>query len=402
MLAALGAVTDEPGRLTRLFLTPAHARAITLVREWMNAAGLATRTDALATVHGLLAPAAAKSNRRLLVGSHIDTVVDAGRYDGPLGVVVGILAAEEIRARGIRLPFAVEVLAFGDEEGVRFPKTLTSSLAIAGAFDRAALDAVDKDGTTLRDALAAFGGRPDAIAGEEYRAVDVIGYIEVHIEQGPVLEQAGEPLAVVSAIAGQSRHRVRVTGEAGHAGTVPMALRRDALAAAAEMVLAVEAAARDGRASLVATVGEIFARPGAVNVVPGAAAFSIDIRSADDNVRHDAIDALRKTFAAIAGRRGVTVTVEMVHEKRVTPAAPRLKQAIAGAIREVSGHAAREMMSGAGHDGQAMAHLTDVGMIFVRCRDGVSHNPAEYASPADMGLAIEALIATIVRLGKTK
>ena len=274
----------------------------------MTAAGLAVRIDALATVHGLL-PAGAPSTRRakrLLVGSHIDTVVDAGRYDGALGVVAGIVAADEIRARKIALPFGLEVLAFGDEEGVRFPKTLTSSLAIAGGFEPSALDARDKDGTALRDALTAFGRDPLRISGEAYRSDDVRGYLEVHIEQGPVLEQSHEPLAVVSAIAGQSRHRVRVTGEAGHAGTVPMALRHDALAAAAEMVLAVEAAARGGHASLVATVGEIAARPGAVNVIPGRAEFSLDVRAADDAVRAEAVAALRRSFGEIAARRKVS------------------------------------------------------------------------------------------------
>jgi allantoate deiminase len=400
MLTALGAISDEPGRLTRLFLGPAHARAIDRVRGWMQDAGLTVRVDALATVHGLqpAAKAGARAARRLLIGSHIDSVVDAGKYDGPLGVIAGILAIEEIRLRGIALPFAVEVLAFGDEEGVRFPKTLSSSLAIAGAFDPSALDATDKGGTTLRAALDKFGGAPDRIAAEAYRRDDVLGYLEVHIEQGPVLEKAAEPLAVVSAIAGQSRFRVHVTGEAGHAGTVPMALRRDALTAAAEMVLAVEAAAAAGGDGIVATVGEIAARPGAVNVIPGSVQFSLDLRAADDRQRSATAATIRQAFETIASRRGLSVRVEPGHDKPVTAAAPRLMQAIGAGITDTTGRTPRTMMSGAGHDGQALAQLTEIGMIFVRCRGGISHSPREYASPADMGIAIEALVRTIQRL----
>ncbi len=399
MLRTLGAISDEPGRLTRLFLSPAHARAIDLVRSWMSTAGLAIRVDALATVHGVYEPAG-RPPKRLLIGSHIDSVVDAGIYDGPLGVVAGIVAVEEIRARKIALPFGLEVLAFGDEEGARFPKTLTSSRAVAGGFDRTALDAADRDGVTLRDALTRFGGSPERIDGEAYKGDGVAGYLEVHIEQGPVLEAMGEPLAVVSAIAGQGRYRIQVTGEAGHAGTVPMHLRRDALVAAAEMVRAVESIAQAGAAGLVATVGDISVRPGAVNVIPGSATFSLDIRAADDAVRQRAFAQLRAAFDAIAAARRVTVAVETVHEKGVTPASPRMRAAIAAGIADATGHAPRDLMSGAGHDGQAMARLTDIGMIFVRCRGGISHNPREYTSPVDIGVAIEALIRTIVRLAE--
>jgi allantoate deiminase len=298
------------------------------------------------------------------------------------------------------LPFALEVLAFGDEEGVRFPCTLTSSAAIAGTFDPAALEAADDSGTTVRAALLAAGGDPVRIASEALRRDQVLGYLEVHIEQGPVLEAAGEPLAVVSAIAGQGRHRVRVTGETGHAGTVPMKLRRDALAAAAEMILAVEATARAGSTPLVATVGQIAARPGVVNVIPGTAEFSLDVRAADDRERRDVMAVLRAAFETIARRRGVAVDVEAVHDKPVTVASSALRQAIGEAIRDVTGKAPRELMSGAGHDGQAMAHLTEVGMIFVRCRGGISHSSREYASPADIGVATEALIRTILRIAE--
>lgn len=403
MIDALAGITAEPGKLTRLFLTPEHRRAADLVGTWMRRAGMAVRMDAAGTIHGLL-PAGRdgpRAGRRLLVGSHIDTVIDAGRYDGNLGVVAGILAVEEIRARGIALPFALEVLAFGDEEGVRYPKTLMSSSVIAGSIDLSVLDLTDAAGMTMRAALAEFGGDPAHLTAEAYKRPDTVGYLEVHIEQGPVLDQAGEALGVVSAIASQGRYRVHVRGEAGHAGTVPMALRHDALAGAAEMIAAVEDVARAGaRASLVATVGEIRAIPGASNVIPGAAEFSLDVRAADDATRTTAADEIRQRLRQIGLKRGLVVGMETVHEKPVAVCAPRIRHAMAAAIRSVTGKPPRELMSGAGHDGQAMIHLTDIGMIFVRCRAGISHNPLEFVSVEDMGLAVEALVRTIVEIGR--
>ena len=405
MIDALAGITAEPGTMTRLYLTPEHKRAAALVGEWMRRAGLGVRMDAAGTMHGLLPAAAAgpRANRRLLVGSHIDTVVDGGRYDGNLGVVAGILAVEELEARGVKLPFGLEVLAFGDEEGVRYPKTLTSSSAIAGMVDPGVLEMTDASGMTLRAALAEFGGDPDHLAAEAYLRGDVLGYLEVHIEQGPVLEAAGEPLGVVSAIASQGRYRLKVRGEAGHAGTVPMPVRHDALAAAAEVILAAEEVARRGaRSALVATVGEIAVRPGAGNVIPGEAQFSLDVRAGDDRARSDAVDEIRNRARQIGVRRGVIIGMETMLEKPVAKAAPRLKRAIAAGIETVTGAKPREVMSGAGHDGQAMINLTDIGMIFVRCRAGISHNPLEFVTTEDLGLAVEALVQTIIRIAAGK
>jgi allantoate deiminase len=398
MLQALASISAEPDKLTRLYLTEEHRRAARLVAEWMRAAGLKVRMDAAGTVHGLLpageeGPHAAK---RLLVGSHIDTVVDAGRYDGTLGVVAAILAVEELRRRQAALPFALEVLAFGDEEGVRFPKTLIGSSTVAGALRDPMLDLTDADGVTIRAALAGFGGDPDALEAEAYRRDDVLGYLEVHIEQGPVLERLGLPLGVVTAIAAQGRYRLTVKGEAGHAGTVPMEIRRDALAAAAEMALAIEAVGREpNEASLVATVGEFRVMPGASNVIPGEVRFSLDLRAATDPAREGAAAEIRRRVEAIAARRGASLAMDAVHEKPVAACAPEMIETIAGAIETTTGQAGHRLMSGAGHDGQAMIHLAPIGMIFVRCRGGISHNPAEYASPEDMGLAVAALVETI-------
>ena len=399
MVDALAEITTEPGKMTRLFLTAEHRRAAELVGSWMRRAGLAVRMDSVGTMHGLLAAGreGPRSGKRLLVGSHIDTVIDGGKYDGVLGVVAAILAVEEIRARAIALPFQLEALAFGDEEGVRFPKTLVSSSVIAGTVERSVLDMVDASGMTMRAALAEFGGDPDHLTTEAYARPDVLGFIEVHIEQGPVLEQAGQPLGVVSAIASQGRYRVQVRGEAGHAGTVPMVSRHDALAGAAEIMTMVEEIARKGaKTSLVATVGEIRVTPGASNVIPGTAEFSLDIRAADDASRSAAAAAIRASARQIGARRGLVVGIETVHEKPVAVCAPRLRGAIATSIKSLTGKPPPELMSGAGHDGQAMIHLTDIGMIFVRCRAGISHNPLEHVSIEDMGVAVNALVGTII------
>jgi hydantoinase/carbamoylase family amidase len=400
MLDALATISAEPDRLTRLYLTPEHKQAAELVAEWMRRAGMSVRMDAAAGVHGLLSNGT-NGPRRLLVGSHIDTVIDAGRYDGTLGVVASILAAEEIRAREIALPFGLEVIAFGDEEGIRFPKTLIGSSTVAGVTDAGILDMTDSAGETVGNALLRFGCDPAALASEAYRREDIVGYIEAHIEQGPVLESWNEPVCGVTAIAAQSRHRVRIRGEAGHAGTVPMALRHDALAGAAEfMAMAEELAYRGERQQLVVTVGEIGVKPGAVNVIPAEALLSLDVRAASDKARVAALETILRRSRQIGSRRGLVIGVETVHEKPVAVCAPRLRAAISSAVGSLTGNKPRELMSGAGHDGLSMAHLTDIGMIFVRCRAGISHNPLEHVTVSDLGFAVEALVRTIVEIAK--
>jgi hydantoinase/carbamoylase family amidase len=400
MLDTLAMISTEPDRLTRPYLTPEHKRAAELVAEWMRRAGMSVRMDAVAGVHGLLGNRA-NMPRRLLVGSHIDTVIDAGRYDGALGVVAAILAAEQIRALEIALPFGLEVIAFGDEEGIRFPKALIGSSTVAGVIDPRILDMTDSAGETVRNALISFGCDPAALESEAYRREDVVGYLEVHIEQGPLLENWNEPLGVVAAIAAQSRHRVRIVGEAGHAGTVPMVLRHDALAGAAEfMVMAEELACRGERDLLAITVGEISAEPGAVNVIPGEVRLSLDVRAASDEARASAVETIVRRSRQIGARRGLAIAIETVHEKPVVVCAPKLRAAISRAVGSVTGHKPRELMSGAGHDGLAMAHLTDIGMIFVRCRAGISHNPLEHVTLPDLGFAVEALVRTIVEVAK--
>jgi allantoate deiminase len=399
MLTELAAVTDEPGRLTRLYLTPEHRRAADLVAAWMRAAGLAVREDALATVRGRL-EAASGTRRTLVLGSHIDTVIDGGRYDGALGVIVAIVALDELRRSGAARPFAVEACAFGDEEGVRFPTTLLGSSAVAGNLDPADLDRTDANGISVRAALAAYGCDVGAVAAARIAAEDAVAYLEVHIEQGPVLEREGLALGVVTAIAGATRAVVTVSGEAGHAGTVPMGLRRDALAAASELVLAVERIGQAGAADdLVATVGRMAVRPGAVNVVPGTVELSLDVRASSDAPRAAAMAAIRVAACEIAGRRGVGIDIAVTHDRDTAPCTPAIVDRLTDAVTSL-GLPPRRLMSGAGHDGQAMAMLTDIGMIFVRCRGGVSHNPAEYASPEDIGLAVAALVRAVEGLAE--
>jgi allantoate deiminase len=403
MIDALAAISADTDRLTRLYLTPEHKRAADLVGDWMRAAGLSVRMDAVGTMRGALPPGrpGRSGNKTLLIGSHIDTVIDGGRFDGNLGVIVGLLAIYALRQRGEALPFGVELLAFGDEEGVRFPVTLTSSAVAAGIFDPATLDQTDRSGITLRDALTAFGGKPDAFGSEAYQADSILGYLEVHIEQGPVLERTNAPLGVVTAIASQSRHRIRITGEAGHAGTVPMPMRRDALVAASELIVGVEAIARkDRKNALVATVGEIEVLPGASNVIPAQARLSLDVRAASDEARRDAVAAILSLARRIEAVRQVSLNFETVLEKPVAPCGPRMMAAIQAGASAVMGKPALELLSGAGHDGLSMGQLCEYGMMFVRCRGGISHNPAEYVTINDMGAAVEGLVETILALAR--
>jgi len=397
MLAELARISDASDNLTRLYLSPAHRRAADLVRGWMEQAGARASIDAAGNVVGRFGPERAPT---LYCGSHIDTVVDAGRYDGTLGVVAALLAAEEIMRSGADLPFAIEVLAFGDEENVRFPTSLSSTHAIAGGYDPAWLTRRDADGTSLAEALRAFGGDPDAIVGLARDPAGATGYLEIHIEQGPVLERSGLPLGVVTAINAAWRADCVVRGEAGHAGTVPMFLRRDALAGAAEMVCAIERLGA-GIADGVATVGRISAMPGAVNVVPGEVRFSIDARTPSDAALAGLVAEIDATCAAIASRRGLDFACTPFMQAPATAMDDGLQQALADAAQRV-GIAAPRIPSGAGHDAVAMARLCPVGMLFVRCAGGISHNPAESVADPDLGIAVVVMIEAIRAVAETR
>ncbi|MGE3067124.1 MAG: allantoate amidohydrolase [Hyphomicrobiaceae bacterium] len=387
-LEAFARHTDDGGRLTRLYLSPAHKAAAEELVGWMREAGLSVEMDALGTVRGRY-EATTPGAPALLIGSHIDTVRDAGRYDGTLGVLAGLAAVEELGRKGERFPFAIEVIAFGDEENIRFPTTLMSSRALTGDFDARWLDARDEAGVRVADALLTFGGNPQGVAGLRRERDSVLAYVEMHIEQGPVLEAEGLPVGIVSVIAGSARHQVTVTGFAGHAGTVPMHLRRDAGTAAAEMLLAVERCATS--CGIVATVGRLVVEPGASNVIPGLARFTIDIRAPIDEVRRVAFDDLRGEMEAIAARRGVGLDVSRMFDVPATACSPVIVAGLEASVARV-GITPRQLPSGAGHDAMAMARLCPMGMLFVRCKEGISHNPAESITADDADVVLRVLL----------
>lgn len=393
-LAALAGFTEEPGRLTRRYLSAAHKQAAAQVKLWMEEAGMAASIDAVGNVVGRYE--AEKPGRpALLIGSHIDTVRDAGWYDGNLGVIGAIACVGEFARARRRLPFAIEVIAFGDEEGNRFPTTLTGSRAVAGDFDPASLEGTDEDGISLAEALRDYGGDP-AQAHRLGRAPEAIhAYVELHIEQGPVLEAHSLPMGVVTAINGASRFAVHVGGMAGHAGTVPMTLRRDALAGAAEMIVAVEEVGR-GAAGLVATVGQIEAGPGAVNVVPGEARFTIDVRAPEDALRQQAARNICGRLEDVAKRRGLELEIEQTHDSDAAVCAPWIMDQIEAAVVR-QGVPPFRLPSGAGHDAMAFPRLCPIGMLFMRCEGGISHHPAENVTTEDTDISVRTLLDFIER-----
>ncbi len=377
---ALGAISEEPDRLVRRFATPAMREAYELVGGWMRDAGLEVREDAAGNLIGRRG-----EGRALVLGSHIDTVIDAGRYDGPLGVMAGLAIAERVR----ELPFALEVVSFADEEGVRYATSFLGSSAMAGSFDPARLATEDADGVTMADALRAFGGDPEAIGTAARAPEELLAYVELHIEQGPVLERADVPVGVVTTITGQTHVEAVFRGEAGHAGTVPMDARRDALAGAAAFVLAAETLARE-RPALVATVGQLDVEPGARNVIAGAATLSLDVRHVDDDTRRAAVADLHDRATHIAAERGLELAWEQRGETSAVPTDPGLAGRLEDALR-ATGTPVERLPSGAGHDGVAMAALAPVAMLFVRCERGISHNPAEAVAEADVAVALDVL-----------
>jgi allantoate deiminase len=371
----LGMVSDEPGRLTRTFHSPAMARANALVGEWMRSAGLEVREDAAFNLVGRWPSAANRRARTLLLGSHLDTVRDAGKYDGPLGVLTALAVVEALRQAGFKLPFHVEVIGFSDEEGVRYHSSYLGSRALAGTLTKKDLSVIEEKG----------------VEQAKRKRGELLAYAEVHIEQGPVLEARKFALGVVSGIAGQTRIRVEFSGRAGHAGTTPMALRRDALCAAAEFILAVE------RIGVTATVGQIEAQPGASNVIPAHVTISLDVRHLEDARRRAAVERLRERANAIAKKRAVSVSWTPVQETASVACDSRLRAVLHAAAREFE-PAAPQLPSGAGHDAAALAAICPVAMLFVRCKGGLSHHPGESVKRADVAKGIAALRSFVLRL----
>lgn len=326
----------------------------------------------------------------LVTGSHMDSVVNAGRYDGPLGVLTSLDCVAVLNARGRRFPFGIEVVAFGDEEGTRFRTTLAGSRAITGQHGDDLLNAKDENGLTMREAMIEFGLDPALIHVAAHRPEEVIGYVEVHIEQGPVLQAESLAVGVVTAISGQTRAMVKLKGAANHAGTVPMGMRQDPMLAASEIALAVERIAASHQ-NTVGTVGMIKAEPGLINVIPGEVSLSLDLRSQVDDVRTAAYAEFEAAATEIAQRRGVGIQIDVILDLKSCPCAPAFISQLDSAV-EKTGLRVIRLPSGAGHDGMAMSTLTDIGMIFVRCKDGVSHSPQESVTTQDVAAGAAVLL----------
>ncbi len=394
-LNQLARVSDERGATTRTFLSPAMHRANALVGGWMKRAGLAVRVDATGNLIGR-AGGAARDAGTLLMGSHLDTVRDAGRFDGTLGVLLPIAALEVLRRRRIRLPFSVEVLGFSEEEGVRFSSGYLGSKGYVGRLGKSELRLRDGDGTSVREVLAREAGGAFRAPVSAHSRRDLMGYLEVHIEQGPILEARQLAAGVVSAIAGQTRARILFQGVAGHAGTTPMDLRRDALAGAAEFILAAEATARRRR-GLVATVGRLAVHPGAPNVIAGRAELSLDVRHAADATRRAAVAGLRLAGRRIAAGRGLSFAMEITQENGAVACSASLTRLLAESVRSCQGRCVA-LTSGAGHDAVIISSLAPVAMLFVRCRKGISHHPDEFVSDSDLRAALEIVVDFLTRI----
>jgi allantoate deiminase len=381
---ALASITDETGMITRTFLSPAMQKANRIVAEWMKEAGLAPAEDRFGNLLGQSPgdPGAPV----FLLGSHLDSVRNAGRYDGPLGVVLAIEAVDILRSNRVELPFSLAVAGFSDEEGVRFQNAYTGSKAFCGLLTPNELEIPDRDGVTLRELL-----EPGfVLSGPTLPVSGMIGYLEVHIEQGPVLEHRGIPLGVVTAIAGQSRFRLTWTGKASHAGTTPAPLRRDALCGAATFIREVEGAS-EKFTDLMATVGQLYVEPNVSNVVPGRVVHSLDLRHQEDSVRNEASSWLAQRADELVAARQLACAWETLQVTEAKRCDAELSRRLLNAVETVSGSAC-QLPSGAGHDAAILAVLFPVAMLFVRCRGGLSHHPDEFVSLEDIRAALQATV----------
>lgn len=379
----LATMTEEPGRITRRFLTAPVHEVHAHLRRRMVALAMDVRVDAVGNLRGLWTPPNPPAQRRLVLGSHIDTVPDGGAFDGVLGVV---LALEWVRlAQELLLPIPMEVIAFSEEEGVRFGVPFLGSRAVAGRFDPGLLALRDANGISVEQAIREFGLDPSGI-DEAALDADAVGFVEIHIEQGPILESEGRRIGVVNRIVGQTRLSLEFAGQANHAGTTPMNLRRDALAGAAEWISAVEAIAAQTE-GLVATVGRVAVEPNAANVIPAKARVSLDVRHALDWKREAAGEELICKAQAICARRGLTLEVTRQMSEPAVSMDERLTVYLLDAV-ETAGYSSRMMPSGAGHDAMVTAARLPTAMLFLRSPGGISHHPAEIVLEEDVEAAL--------------
>ncbi|MEM8932856.1 MAG: allantoate amidohydrolase [Acidobacteriota bacterium] len=390
----LAQISDEPDCITRSFLSPAMDETMTRVAGWMQQAGLSTELDGVGNLIGTRS-SGLDDAPVLVLGSHLDTVRDAGRYDGVLGVLLAVAATEHLSAGS--LPFDLEVVAFSDEEGLRFGAPFLGSRGLIGALDPELLALCDGDGITMADAIRRWGGEPTAL-GDRYTGRDVLGYLEAHIEQGPCLEAEDRPLGILEALSGACWLRLRFEGRADHAGTTPMDLRRDPMPAAAEIVLAAERLARsiDG---MVATVGRLNATPGASNVVAAAVEFSLDIRHSDGRSLAAVVDEIVESSGEIAERRGLRFEHEVLHRQDAVAADPRLSMLLTEAA-EGRGIETDTLVVGAGHDALIMARRMPIAMLLLRTPHGISHHPDEAVLPDDVDAAFRVMVDFVQRLAR--
>lgn len=388
----IATMSEEPDRTTRRFLTPPVRAVHALLRERMEALGMTVSVDAVGNLRGLWQPQGSRG-RRLILGSHIDTVPNAGAFDGILGITLALECAEI--AQDLKLPLPIEIIAFSEEEGVRFGTPFIGSRAVAGRFDPALLELKDIEGVTMADTIRAFELDPGEI-GKAALGENALGFFEIHIEQGPVLEAEGLQIAAVTAIVGQTRHTLTWTGHANHAGTTPMHLRRDALAGAAEWIVAVESLAQRTE-GLVATVGHVDVEPNAGNVIAGAVKVSLDVRHANDVARKMAVESLLTLAEAIAARRGLVLQCVRQMDQPAVPMDERLTAFLAEAMEAV-GLPGKRMPSGAGHDAMVMAARLPTAMLFLRSPGGLSHHPDEAVLEEDVTAALNVCRKFIERL----
>ena len=390
--------SESPDGLTCTYLSPAHRSVAAEIADLMRGAGLLTEIDAVANVVGRYA-AREQTAQALILASHYDTVRNAGKYDGRLGVLTALVVAEHVNRLGRKLPFHLDVIAFSEEEGVRFSSSFLGSCAVAGRFDNELLERRDAGGVSLAAAMREAGLDPGEIPALRRRREELLGYLEVHIEQGPVLLDEGLPVGIVAAIAGSVRMVITVTGSAGHAGTVPMARRHDAAAAAAELVLYVEKRCAQAP-TLVGTVGRLTVPDGAINIIPGRCELTLDVRAGDDVTRDAAVSDIMAEIGRIAARRGVSFDCKEVQRTGAVRCSPRLQSVLADAVAR-AGVKPRYLSSGAGHDAMMFDGLTDTAMLFVRCGNGgVSHSPREIITAEDADLAARIVLDTVLRLAE--
>ena len=389
---ALAAVSESGDYIERTYLSDSHKRANAIVEGWIAEAKAEHWQDAVGNVWGRL-PSQDADSKTLILGSHLDTIVDAGKYDGILGVLMAVELLHLLRSQRIALPFNIDVVGFCDEEGVRFGATLLGSYAIADRWKDDWLDLTDVNGVSIAEAMTSFGLDSTKVSDAAIPRENLAGYLEVHIEQGPVLDRANLPVGVVTAIAGARRFNFVIEGESGHAGTVPMEMRKDALVGACLCVQEVEKAAN--LYDVVATVGDINCHPGAVNVVPGNVQFSLDIRSARDKTRDAAFAWLTDRFDSILNSRDLAMSWQEIHKAPSVACSSKWQRTLEKSIADCNLEVL-SLPSGAGHDAMAMENITPLGMLFVRCKDGISHHPAESIMVQDVEVAMEVLITAII------